>query len=183
MRSWCRAILWKFSTDMKNNSRNINGQAMAENLLLIPLLIIVIMMLFWFARMVITRQQLLSAARLGTDLILYSGLNQDQIRQEIRDYLCGNDVEGRKLDSSKFSDDKIIINNRSYGKITTFSANAYKIPNYDTSTVDIYYDLNVPPLVNVWGKWFGGSWGKQSFRIRAHSEVIAGTGCNGDSYQ
>ena len=167
---------------MKNKLKKMRGQALVENILLIPLLIIVIMALFWFAQMILTKQQLLSAARFGTDLILYSNMNEDQIKQRIRDYLCGN-VQGRKLDPTILKDENINVSAQRYGKISPFNANMYKVLNYTASTVDIYYDFNVPPLINVLSRFFGDNWARQNIRVSGHSEVIAGTGCKGDNYQ
>jgi hypothetical protein len=92
--------------------RSIKGQALVESLFFIPLIAMIIVAIAWFSRVVITRQQLLSAARYGTDLIVYTPLSEDDIRREIRYYLTHRWNKGRTLDPARMKDTdiRIVIN-------------------------------------------------------------------------
>ncbi len=164
----------------EHKSFNNCGQALVENVLLIPIVTIVIVMLFWFGCIVLTKQQLVMAARYGTDLILYTNLTKDQIKAEIQDYLCGKDVQGRKLDASKLvlTNDNIVINK--CAKVNSFNA-VQRGMDLTTSYVQIYYQFETPALFSAWNSYIGGSNIIKKLRIGARSEVLAGTGCQGDN--
>jgi len=171
-----------------NYSLNNSGQALIENVLIIPILVIIIVMLFWFADLMLTKQQLVMAARYGTDLILYSNMNQSQIRNEIRDYLCGKDVPGRKLNSAKLKDENIDVNMDGKYSMPEFPWNKYKQlgnsflnPLNSTCYVEIHYPFDTPKLFFTWSNYIGGGNIIKKLNIGARSEVLAGTGCQGDN--
>jgi hypothetical protein len=175
-----------------NNVTNRNrGQALVESLLLIPAFSVAIVAVVWFSRLVITRQQLLSGARYGTDLILYTDLSENEIRQELRNYLAHKWIKGRKLDTQNLSDKNIFV------KIDSFELPNFTIADYffplafaqklekplralllpleHTSYVEINYKFKTPGIVSMFGK--------PSILISARSEVIAKTGCPGRNHQ
>ena len=156
-----------------------SGQALVENVLIIPILVVIIVMIFWFARLMLTKQQLVMAARYGTDLIAYSNMDKNQIKQEIKDYLCGEDVVGRRLDTAKLilRDENIVINK--CDKVDSF--NMWKPMDYSPSSIEIYYEYETPKLFSAWSSYIGGDNIIKKLRIGARSEVLAGTGCKGDS--
>ena len=167
-------------TNLKELLRNDSGQALVENVLVIPILVVIIVMLFWFAEIMLTKQQLVMAARYGTDLMLYSNMSKDQIKAEITDYLCGKNVEGRRLDPSKLviKDEGVVINK--CPKVNSFNA-VQRGMDLTTSHVEIYYQFDTPKLFSAWSKYIGGADIIKKLRIGARSEVLAGTGCQGDN--
>ena len=160
---------------------NNHGQALVENILIVPLIVVIIVMIFWFARLLLTKQQLIMAARYGTDLIAYSTMDEDGVRREVKDYLCGEDAEGRRLDPSKLSDKNIKVNIERCEKVTV--TNVFKPMSFTPSTVEIYYDFETPKLFSAWSGYIGGDGLAAKLRISARSEVLAGTGCEGDNYR
>ena len=85
------------------------GQSLVEAVFLAPILMMIIIAIGWFSRVLVTRQQLLMAARYGTDMIAYTNLNGNLIRRELQDYLSHRLNAGRKLDPSKLPDENIMI--------------------------------------------------------------------------
>jgi len=168
-----------------------NGQALVESILLIPALAMIVFAIVWFSRVLITKQQILTAARYGTDLILYTNLDEGEIKQEIRNYLSHRWIRGRKLDPGKLQDQNIRI------KIDKFSLPEFTIEDYymplkfvkeigaatetllkpleHTSYVEIYYEYDIPGIFYLASK--------RNFTVSARSEVIAGTGCPGDIHK
>jgi hypothetical protein len=162
-----------------------SGQALVENVLIIPILVIIVVMIFWFAEILLTKQQLVMAARYGTDLIVYSNLNEGQIRGEIRDYLCAKNAFGRRLDPRKLTDDNIKVDlHEKFKKFDVFDLpklrDAFAFPLDHTCYVEIYYPFDTPKLFSAWDKYIGGGNIIKKLRIGARSEVLAGTGCQGD---
>jgi hypothetical protein len=167
--------------------RKERGQALVESVLLIPVLAVIIFAIVWFSRLVITRQQLLSAARYGTDLILYTDLTEDGVRREVRNFLAHRWIRGRKLDRNVLSDDMITVHIDSF-ELPEFGLVDYYFPlafaarleqplrklsnplDY-TSYVEISYRIKTPGIL--------AAFGRRSVTIAARSEVIAGTGCPG----
>ena len=139
-------------------------------------------MLFWFAEIMLTKQQLIMAARYGTDLIVYTNMNEGQIRNEIRDYLCGNNVEGRKLDPLKLKDENIDVNIQRQA-LDPFGGIQYGGNGFDkySSHVNVYYPFDTPKLFSAWDSYIGGGNIIKKLRIGARSEVLAGTGCQGEN--
>lgn len=159
-----------------------SGQALVENVLIIPIIVVIVVMLFWFAEIMLTKQQLVMATRYGTDLILYSNMSKDQIKAEITDYLCGINAAGRRLDPSKLviKDDGIIINKPDQcNPINMWNSIDYS-PSA-ASCVEIYYKFDSPKLFSAWDSYIGGGNIIKKLRIGARSEVLAGTGCQGEN--
>ncbi|MBN1824423.1 MAG: pilus assembly protein [Endomicrobiales bacterium] len=156
------------------NKTNKKGQALLESLMLFVTFTMIVFAIGWFSRVLLTRQQLLMAARYGTDLIVYTTLNTEQVKNEIKDYLGGREAVGRKLDIDNFknNDINVIINREKSDSIRIYSFDEVK--NY-SSYVELRYGFNLPPIIN---KAAGG----RRFYVSARSEVLAGTGCKGDSY-
>jgi len=157
---------------------------MVETIFLIPLIIFLLSAGFWFARILLTRQQLATAARYGTDMILYTRLNPSQIRREIRNYLCDKDIEGRRLDASCLPDENIHVRIEDFSlpdftgirdflapeKFNAVLRAAQQLvsPETNTSFVQIRYEVKTPGILAEWMK---------SVTVSGTSEVLAGTGC------
>ena len=159
---------------------NNSGQALVENVLVIPIIVVIIVMLFWFAEIMLTKQQLVMAARYGTDLMAYSNLSKEQIRNEIRDYLCGSHVEGRRLNPAKLKVEDIDVKRQALDPLGGIKYGGDGFDKY-SSHVQLYYEFDAPPLFYSFAKYFGGSNMARKLRIGARSEVLAGTGCQGDN--
>lgn len=157
------------------------GQALLEHVLLIPAITIIICMIVWFSRIVLTKQQLVMASRYGTDLISYTTMNEDEIRQEITDYLCGKENKGRRLDSNKL---KLVIKKELLPDIDSINSIGdakylfYMItkPMEHTSFVELSYEFNSPALFSAWDKFIPGNKLPKKLTVSARSEVLAGTG-------
>lgn len=171
--------------------RNYRGQALVESVLIIPVLIAVVFSIVWFSRILITRQQLLSAARYGTDLIVYTQLNENDIRREIRNYLSHHWIEGRKLDAGQITDTDITVRIEKF-TLPNFTMTDYLAPLAfslkmkdviahlvspleHTSYVQISYEFALPSIFRIFHR--------RTLHISARSEVLAGTGCPGDIHQ
>lgn len=165
--------------------RDRKAQALVESIFIMPILFMVIIAIVWFSRILITRQQLLMAARYGTDLVAYTTLNEKEIRQEIRNYLTHRMIKGRKLDPGKLPDNSIVIKIDSF-ELPEYTAADYFVPllfeykmkevaekllrpDLHTSYVELYYDFEVPRLFSTLGR--------ETITVTARSEVLAGTGC------
>jgi hypothetical protein len=160
---------------------NNSGQALIENILIIPILVVIIVMLFWFAQIMLTKQQLIMAARYGTDLIVYTNMNKEKIRNEIRDYLCGNNVEGSKLDPLKWRDENIDVQIQREA-LDPLGGIQYGGNGFDkySSYVNVSYQFEAPRLFSAWDSYKGGGNIINKLRIGARSEVLAGAGCQGN---
>ena len=86
-----------FARKMINGKK---GQALIEAALTAPLIIFFLFTIIWFGRVVLTWQQLVGAARYGTDLIAYTPYSEEEISRDIRNYLCHGNNIGRTLDRS-----------------------------------------------------------------------------------
>jgi len=162
-----------------NNLYRVSGQALVESILIIPVIVVTIVIIFWFARLLLTKQQLVMAARYGTDLIVYSNMSENDIKKEIREYLCGKDVKGRSLDPRKLLDSNIKVNISRYEKITVIDA--YKLIDFNTSSVSISYQFDTPMIFYSWINYIGGRGMQNKLVISARSEVLAGTGSKAES--
>jgi hypothetical protein len=164
-----------------------DGQALVEAALMVPLIIVFLFTIIWFARIVITWQQIITAARYGTDLILYTPFNIKYIENDIKDYLCNKNTIGRVLDIEKL-DIKIEINDYIPFKcdfnmanlslknnfLNIFPSLKYLLQGLDKkSFVNIRYSYKVPKILKLMGK--------ENIEIKAHSEVLSGTGSQGSS--
>lgn len=179
------------------NISNNKAQALLETLLIIPVLMILLVGLFWFSRVLITKQQLIMAARYGTDLIAHTNLSEQQIKKEIRNYLSDKNIEGRKLDPSKLGDENIVvkingfdipefdgfedvINPVKIGQLLMSYTRLLKIPvsySSELSSVEVRYDFVVPKIFSP-AVGFG-----KTITLSGRSEVLAGTGCAGKNHK
>ncbi|MFH1367821.1 MAG: TadE family protein [Elusimicrobiota bacterium] len=164
-----------------------------EIVLVIPLFILIISFTLWFARVLITKQQLVTAARYGTDMILYTTLNEKQIKKEIRNYLSDTNIEGRKLDPAGLPDENIAVKIEGFvlpdfsspydlldpGKLGRLldAGNLLAFPERHTSWVEIHYEFRTPRVVSNFSRYFSGGFLPESITISGRSEVLAGTGC------
>ncbi len=143
------------------------------------------------SRYVITRQQLLTAARYGTDLIVYQNFNEEQVKEEITNYLSSPQTQGRKLDKEKLSI-KVTINR--FPTINTYDANGNPLnlarilssPRKDdfmkyNAYVEIKYELKLSKVIATIitkkdenGQDMEG--GGDTLNIVVRSEVLKGTG-------
>ncbi|MCB4790407.1 MAG: pilus assembly protein [Elusimicrobia bacterium] len=164
----------------KGTLKSIKGQALIENVLLLPVLIVIIFMITFFSRLVLTKQQLTVAARLGSDLIAYTEMDEEGIKNEIIDYLCGKDVLGRKLDKDKL---KIKVNIDRFPKLDISNVNKlfeildnFYNPCDHTSSVEIQYEFYTPKIFSAWDTYIPGKKLADKICVSARSEVLAGTG-------
>lgn len=163
-----------------HNSSRRKGQSLVENILLLPILCIMILMIVWFSRLVITRQQLLTAARYGTDMIVHTKMDEDEIRREIKNYLTDKNIEGRLLNPAKLADDRIKIGIYRYPKTTVI--NAYEPVDFTASSAEVYYEFGVPTIFSAWANYISGGNLPDKIYVSGRSEVLAGTGCKGDNH-
>ncbi|MBN1622111.1 MAG: pilus assembly protein [Endomicrobiales bacterium] len=172
---------------MNNKFKSNHGQALIETVIVLPVLLMIIIAIVWFSRIVLTKQQLLSAARYGTDLIVYTDFNENQIKQEIRNYLTHRLNQGRKLDPEKLTNEDIVVVIRKFHfpeflklenilDITDMLSdmknfiNGLLLPWNDTSYVEIRYGFEIPRALSFLSS-------DDKFYVSARSEVLAGTGC------
>lgn len=131
--------------------------------MLLPLVLLMLSSLFWFARVLLTRQMLATAARYGTDMILYTKLNEGQVRRELRNYLCDAGLAGRRLDSGKLPDENLKVRIKSFDP----APGGLLFPEKQLSSVEITYEFPLPRV-------FGGG---KPLKLYGRSFVLAGTGC------
>ncbi|MCL2334642.1 MAG: pilus assembly protein [Endomicrobia bacterium] len=176
---------------------NKKGQALVEAALTAPLIVFFLFTIIWFGRIMLTWQQLVSAARYGTDLIAYTPYNEEEIRADVMNYLCSDKTIGRTLSSSTVSIDELHISRFDtidftlfdFGDMNSFNpmeilkkaevtAKFFKdsvVP--DKSFIKISYKYRVPPILrSVSGNTLG-----EYFEIRVKSEILAGTGSPGEN--
>ena len=166
------------------NEAGPGGQALIEIILLLPMLVIIISIIVWFSRLLLTRQQLLTAARYGTDMIMHTPMEASDIRQEIKNYLAHKapDVQGRVLNLSKLTDERIKIEINRFSRIGPDDAITammlVNLMNYKMSYVEIYYPFKLPTIFKAFSSYIpnAGELPGEIY-ISARSEVIAGTGC------
>lgn len=159
-----------------------SGQALVESIFLIPLIGLIVISIAWFSRVLITRQQLVLAARYGTDLIANTSLNESQIRREIRNFLSHHMLKSRKLDARKLPDENIVVTIKDFPPVDISLLSVIKNPGRlgqmiaqmadplsATSSVEIRYAYAVPPFVRAVAR--------RSLYVSARSEVLSGSGC------
>jgi hypothetical protein len=171
-------IMMIYSKSLKKS----NGQALVEATLITPLIIVFLFMIVWFARIMLTWQQISTAARYGTDLIAYTPFSQKYIEGDIKDYLCNPNTVGRTLDRQKL-DVKIEINDykpvKYDGSITNLKNIVAGSSNFEglipafskKSFVEIKYSYKIPSILKIIGK--------DVIEIKARSEVLSGSGSQG----
>ncbi|MFC1546829.1 TadE/TadG family type IV pilus assembly protein [bacterium] len=140
------------------------GQAIVETLFFIPIFVLVSAMLFWAVDFTITRQQLVSAARYGTDILYYTNLDTETVKTKIKKYLIDPKISGRKLYSDRIRD--IDIKDNRSGSIL----------NIKTSEVQIKYAVKIPqlflPMIRVMGQVSNRI--PKEIIIKGRSAVLAG---------
>lgn len=159
-------------------STNRRGQALIESIIVIPVLLIVVTTIFWFSRVVLTRQQLLAAARYGTDLMVYTTLDEEAIRSEITDFLCTSKYEGRTLDRARVD---VKMKLERFPEITADNVISL-LPQFATpwehlSAVTVTYAFDVPPIIAAFSDVIPNSGFAGTVRVSGHAEVLVGTGC------
>jgi hypothetical protein len=160
------------------------GQALIENVLLIPIIAIIVCMITFFSCIVLTKQQLIMAARYGTDLIVYTTLNEALIKKEIVEYLTARDNHGRRLNPDRL---RCVIRQDTFPDVDRIGSldkawEAYHklmTPTEHTSYVELYYDIPSPVLFSRWGNFLSGGTLPEKITVAARSEVLAGTGAQG----
>jgi hypothetical protein len=160
------------------------GQALVEAALIAPLIVFFLFGIIWFAGVVLTWQQLVGAARYGTDLLVYTPLGDTAIKRDITNYLCNKKTAGRILDSNKL-DIKIvfkdavpinytlsfenIFSSEFFSKINTIK-DLFPVP--ETSYIEIRYKYKAPRLLRLVS-------GREDFWLKTRSEVLTGDGSAG----
>ena len=166
------------------NYKNCRGQAMIEMVVLFPILVILASMITWWGRLTITKQQLLSAARYGTDLIYYtsdtsSPFTEQDVQDDIINYLTDKQNEGRKLNPEKLQI-KVKINRPA--KVNPFNAmmpiNPFTLAD-EASYVEVYYKFSLPTIFKAFSQFLGSANLPDEITISARSAVLAGTGAKG----
>lgn len=160
--------------------KNRTGNAFVEAVFILPLMVVMIVSVIWFARVLLTWQQLVSAARYGTDLIANTSINAKDIKKDIENYLTHRMIDGRRLDINSIKEIKVEI--KDYPKIDIDVKDVSKIfndingllkglfvPDADVSTVKIVYSYNLPLIMRFTGL--------NTFDITVKSSVLSGSGC------
>ncbi|MDR2818369.1 MAG: pilus assembly protein [Endomicrobium sp.] len=164
-----------------------SGQALVEAALIVPLIILFLLAILWFARIMLTWQQISTAARYGADLLSYTPFSVKYIESDIKDYLCSANTIGRTIDPRKLN---IKIEENDYKPIkydfdiTNFSnfavLNPYTFLNIlkdfishlnKKSFVEITYTHDIPKIFRIIGN--------DSIKITARASVLSGTGSTG----
>jgi hypothetical protein len=163
------------------------GQTLVEAALIAPLVIIFLFAILWFARIMLTWQQISTAARYGADLLAYTPFSVKYLENDITDYLCAKSTIGRTLDPKKLNI-KIEINDYKPVEydfdITNFSNFAVLRPVSlfkslksfapglsKKSFVEINYSYNIPNMFKILGK--------DSMKITTRASVLSGSGSAG----
>lgn len=162
--------------------RNKKGQAFTEAVFIFPVIIVLIFSVVWFAKVLLTWQQLISATRYGTDMIVNTGLSCDDIKKDIKNYLTNKMIEGRRLDIEKIKDISVEIkeyngincNITDLSKISNFVQGLF-VPANELSTVSISYSYKLPKIMNIVGM--------EEFTIKTKLSVLAGSGCKNDIHK
>jgi len=163
--------------------KNNKGQAFVEAAFLFPIVIVLIFSVIWFAKVLLTWQQLVSATRYGTDMIVNTNLSEDDIKKDITNYLTNKMIEGRRLDIDKIKEINVDIKDYqslSFNNITDLSSVSNFIkgvvaPSHELSTVSIVYSYDVPRILNFVGM--------NEFEIKTKLSVLAGSGCKNDIHK
>ncbi|MDR0486304.1 MAG: pilus assembly protein [Elusimicrobiota bacterium] len=167
------------------------GQALVEAALTIPTITLFLFAIFYFAHFCLTYQQLIGAARYGTDLIANTSLNEKEIEKDIRNYLCHKSTLGRTLNPDNL---KIKVDLKEFkkmslefsaaekiagalnqfavfaGKAIIFNSRLPGIINIDkaASSVEVIYYFKYPSVLKIAGR--------DSFELKVKNEILAGTG-------
>ena len=141
---------------------NNKAQAFTEALFVFPIMIVMIFFIIWTARILLTWQQLVSATRYGTDMIVNTNLSCDDIKKDIENYLTHRNIEGRRLDINKIKE--ITVDIKDYPKIDIGVANLTSLfgtidslikgvvlPATELSSVSITYTYDLPSFLKIVG--------------------------------
>ena len=161
---------------------NKKGQAFTEAVFIFPIIIVLIFSVVWFARVLLTWQQLISATRYGTDMIVNTNLSSDDIKKDIKNYLTNKMIEGRRLDTDKIKEINVDIkeyqsigyNLTDLSKISNFVQGLF-VPTNELSTVSISYSYELPKIMNIAGM--------EEFTIKTKLSVLAGSGCKNNIHK
>jgi len=168
----------------KHNRKNIKGQALVEAALITPLIVFFLFTLVWFARIMLTWQQIIGAARYGTDLIAYTNFSKSSIENYVISYLCDKNNIGRTLDPDKLTVEAKIQNQPKIDFSISFSSllnfNPQNIidtliavsPAAPMSSVTVTYKYRTPLVLRAAGREY--------IEIKAVSEVLNGSGSAGE---
>jgi hypothetical protein len=159
---------------------NNKGQAFTEAVFILPIVFIMIVAVFWFGKICLTWQQLVSAARYGTDMIANTPLNQKEIKKDIENYLTHHFIKGRLLDKKQLKEIIVEINDAPVTKfdisdffnIFSDTGNLLKsVTNFSIkpSTVRIVYSYPLPKIFQLSGK--------ENFDLIVEEKVLSGSGC------
>ncbi|MHB9155419.1 MAG: hypothetical protein ACYC5N_06980, partial [Endomicrobiales bacterium] len=118
--------------------------------------------------------------RYGTDMIVYTEMDETEIQRELTDYLCGREEKWRRLDTGKL---RFLIRKELFPEIDAINSldEAKKLrdmllkPAEHTSFVEIYYEIAVPGIFTVWNHYVPGDL-PEKLTVSARSEILAGTG-------
>lgn len=159
---------------------NNKAQAFTEALFVFPVMIVIIFFIIWTARVLLTWQQLVTATRYGTDMIVNTNLSPSDIKKDIENYLTHKNIEGRRLDIDKIKD--ITVDIKDYPKIdvsvtnlTGFLGNidnfikGIALPATELSSVSITYGYDLPLFLRFTDL--------KEFNIKTKLFVLAGSGC------
>ncbi len=159
------------------------GQALVEAALIAPLIVLFLFTVIWFARVMLTWQQLITAARYGTDMMAYTPFSKTYIEKDIENYLCSAGNVGRILERDKLTVEAVpkdykkqdftvsFSNLESFNPLNLAERAKGILPVAAKSYVKITYKYRLPPLFRIAGR--------EDFEIRAYSEVLTGTGSPG----
>ena len=162
---------------------NNKAQAFTEAIFIFPVIIVMIFFIVWTAIVLLTWQQLITATRYGTDMIVNTNLSHEDIKKDIENYLTHRNIEGRRLDLNKIKE--IAVDIRDYpktdinftnlanlfGNITNL-INGIILPTTEFSSVSITYSYDLPLFLHFTGL--------KEFNIKTKLFVLSGSGCKND---
>jgi hypothetical protein len=164
-----------------NRLKQSKGQALIEAALIAPLIIFFLFTVIWFARVALTWQQLVSAARYGSDMLAYTPFSEEDIKKHIESYLCSKMTIGRALDKNKLeievkandfpgADYSLDLANISEFNPLDIVTQMTKFLDWDAdkSYVELKYKFDIPPILRIGGQ--------SGFEIKMRSEVLSGDG-------
>ncbi|MDR3112705.1 MAG: pilus assembly protein [Elusimicrobiota bacterium] len=174
------------------NYKNLNlikkqgGQALIEAVFFIPIILLFLVAIIWFSRVMLTYQQMHTAAKYGSDLIAYTPFSQKYIKSDIGDYLCNSNNIGRILDPNKLevlvelNDYTPVDYNFSIPNISDFDPSkfaselgGFSFDESKTSYVEVKYSYEIPKLLQITGR--------QNITLKVRLELLSGCGNKGYS--
>lgn len=159
---------------------NNKGQAFTEAVFILPVICTLVVCIFWFGKICLTWQQLVSAARYGTDMVANTPLSQQEIKKDIENYLTHHFIKGRLLNKSKLKEITVEINDAPITKfdisdfVNIFSDIGNLLNNISTisikpSIVTITYSYDIPKILQLNGN--------KTFDLTVESKILSGSGC------